>query len=207
MRVILPSRHAGDDADPQRALVTGVHHAVERVLDDEPVVEGVDDAVVVGAPALARVAVGVARQVLVARGLAAEDVVPDDAVVGVEAVEHVDAAVLVRVEERFAQLADLVLVHRGTELARVEILEQLDDLAVVDLGHEARRQRHSGTVVGDDVARVLHDEPVVEGVDRCGRCTRRRRWRPLPLRRAPRGCSSRLDSWPVTLNHIVISGA
>src|SRR5262245_22894501 len=101
----------GHDADPQRALVPGVHHTVERVLDDEPVVERVDDAIVVRAPSLTRVAVVVAGEVLVTRRLAPEHVVPDDAVVGVETVEHVDAPVLVRVEEGLADLADLVLVH------------------------------------------------------------------------------------------------
>ena len=108
----LPVATPADDADPQRAAVAVVLHAVERVLDDEAVVERVDDPVVVRAPALALVAVGKRGDVLGAGGLAPEDVVPDDAVVGVQLLDDVDAPVLVRVEERLAQLADLVLVHQ-----------------------------------------------------------------------------------------------
>ena len=200
----LPVAAVGDDADPQRAPVTGVHHAVERVLDDEAVVEGVDDAVVVGAAALAGVAVGVARQVLVARRLAAEDVVPDDAVVGVEAVEHVDAAVLVRVEERFAQLADLVLVHENLPESRYS-----NSLTILPSWTSATRHAdsaHRGAVVGDDVARVLHDEPVVEGVDDAV-VVQAPPVEALARRRARRGCRRGSTPAPVTLNHIVISGA
>ncbi len=143
-----------------------VLHAVERVLDDEAVVERVDDPVVVRAPALALVAVGKRGDVLGARGVAPEHVVPDDAVVGIQLLDDVDAPVLVRVEELLAQLADLVLVHhRRAELPRVQVLEQLRDLPVAHLGDEARRQRHLRSVVGHDGHRVLHDEAVVEGAD------------------------------------------
>jgi hypothetical protein len=75
-------------------------------------VERVDVPVVVRAPALSLVTVGQGGEVLVPRRLAAEDVVPDDAILRVQPVELVDAPALVGVEERFAQLADLVLRHR-----------------------------------------------------------------------------------------------
>ena len=141
-------------------------HAVERVLDHEAVVERVDDAVVVGATALALVAVGQRGEVLGAGRLAPEDVVPDDAVVGVELLDDVDAAVLIRVEERLAELADLVLVHQR----RPNFPESRYSNSLVILPSRTSATRHadsatSAPVVGHDVARVLHDEAVVEGVD------------------------------------------
>jgi hypothetical protein len=54
-------------------------------------------------------------------------------------------------------------VRRERELVAEE--GRLDDLAVVDFGHETCRQRHSSPVVRDDVTRVLRDEPVGERFD------------------------------------------
>src|SRR5262249_12260887 len=105
-----------DDADPQRAEVPRVLHAVQRVLDDEAAFEGVDDAVVVGAPALALVGAH-GRQVLVSGRVAVEHVVPDDAVGGVDAVQLLDVLGLVGVEEAVAKLADLALGHRHAQAA------------------------------------------------------------------------------------------
>jgi hypothetical protein len=119
----LPVLAQPDDGDPERSLVTAVLHAVQRVLDHEAAGEGVDGAVVVRATTLAGVALRQRGEVLRARRLAAEYVVPDDAVRRVDLGQLVDPAPLVRVEEAVAQLADLAVGHAAPATGRRNLLE------------------------------------------------------------------------------------
>ena len=158
--------------------MTGVLHAGQRVLDDEAVLEGVDDPVVVRPPSLAFVAARHRGEVFVARGVATEHVVPDHAVGRVDPVEFHDITVLVGVEEAVAEFADLALGHRHGvnrrcrrvacwrgELAGVDVFVDAGDLAVPALHHDARKQ---GAVAPPScraiVEGVLHHKPARECV-------------------------------------------
>jgi hypothetical protein len=73
MRVILPSLQSPTIADPQRASVAAVLHAVQRVLNDEPAGKRIDGAVVVRASALHLVARRQRREVVFTRHFAAAE--------------------------------------------------------------------------------------------------------------------------------------
>ena len=171
-----------DDADPERARWPSCCTPRERVLDHEAALEGVDRAVVVGAPTLSGVALRQRGEVLGARRLATEDVVPDDAVGRVDLGQLVDPAVLVGVEEAVAELADLAVGHDAGLAAarRRNLLEsRYSSMRVIRPSlHCATMQaaeRGAPPVVLHHVHRVADEEAGLEGVDRAGRRSVRRR--------------------------------
>jgi hypothetical protein len=93
-----------DDARRQRRSPARVCNDVDRVLHDEARLERIDDAIVVGPPAMQRGAVAKHCQVLVSGNFLAGDVDPQLHAGGVEVRDGVDVGALDRVEEAVTQL-------------------------------------------------------------------------------------------------------
>ena len=200
-----------DDADPERPAVTAVLHAGERVLDHEAALEGVDRAVVVGAPSLSGVALRQRGEVLGARRVAPEHVVPDDAVRRVDLGQLVDAAVLVGVEEAVAQLADLAVGHDSPAAGLRNLLESRYSSMCVMLPVACTAPRRTPrTSRASRCAAPRSRSSARESRSRRCRSSGRRRCGG-GARRSPRAESSRFSSRelsaPVRLTQKVKSGA